>query len=54
MVSGQDEPVGVLAVSQTGSWTDAAIECDIPAGVQSLTFFWQSGSNLKLLEITID
>ena len=54
MVSGQDKPVGVLAVSKTKSWTDGSVECDIPAGVQSLTFFWQSNFNLKLLKFTID
>ena len=54
MVSGKSDPVGVLTMNQAESWKYASIACDIPAGVQSLTFLWQSSSDLKLLELSID
>lgn len=53
-VSGQSDPVGEAAVNQTERWADVSIACDIPAGVQSLTFLWQSSSDLKLLEFSVD
>ena len=54
MVSGQSDPAGVIIVHQAESWKYTSIECDIPTGVQSLTFLWQSSSDLKLLEFSID
>ena len=54
MVSGQNDPVGILSVSQAEDWEHISIVCDIPTGVRSLTFLWQSSSALKLLEFSID